>query len=43
MGQTWVISAQDRPHVGPMNLAIKGHIYSQVVWENILTNHVLEM
>ena len=24
MGSTWVLSAPDGPHVGPMNLAIKG-------------------
>ena len=24
MGPTWVLSAPDGPHVGPMNLAIKG-------------------
>ena len=26
MGPTWVLSAPDGPHVGPMNLAIKEHI-----------------
>ena len=25
MGPTWVLSAPDGPHVGPMNLAIKGN------------------
>ena len=25
MGPTWVLSAPDEPHVGPMNLAIEGH------------------
>ena len=25
MGPTWVMSAPDGPHVGPMNLAIRGH------------------
>ena len=24
MGPTWVLSARDGPHVGPMNLAIRG-------------------
>ena len=23
MGTTWVLSAPDRPHVGPMNIAIR--------------------
>ena len=27
MGPTWVLSAQDGPHVGPMNLAIRVHIH----------------
>ena len=25
MGPTWVLSATDGPHVGPMDLAIRGH------------------
>ena len=25
MGPTWVLSAPDGPHVGPMNLAIRGY------------------
>ena len=25
MGPTWVMSAPNGPHVGPMNLAIRGH------------------
>ena len=25
MGPTWVLSAPDGPHVGPMNLAIRNH------------------
>ena len=25
LGPTWVLSAPDGPHVGPMNLAIRGH------------------
>ena len=28
MGPTWVLSAPDGPHVGPMNLAIKGMLLS---------------
>ena len=28
MGPTWVLSAPDWPHVGPMNLAIRGHLES---------------
>ena len=27
MGPTWVLSAPDGPHVGPMNLAIKDSIW----------------
>ena len=27
MGPTWVLSAPDGPHVGPMNLAVREHIY----------------
>ena len=27
IGPTWVLSAPDGPHVGPMNLAIKIHLY----------------
>ena len=26
MGPTWVLSAPDGPHVGPMNLAIRGYL-----------------
>ena len=26
MGPTWVLSAPDGPHVGPMNLAIRGRV-----------------
>ena len=28
MGPTWVLSAPDRPHVGPMNHAIRGDLYT---------------
>ena len=37
MGPTWVLSAPDGPHVGPMNLAIRGvmqlliHVLASVV------------
>ena len=36
MGPTWVLSAPDGPHVGPMDLAIRdtGHC----IWQN---NHVV--
>ena len=27
MGPTWVLSAPDGPHVGPMNIAIRGSSY----------------
>ena len=30
MGPTWVLSAPDGPHIGPMNLAI-----SDIVWANV--------
>ena len=29
MGPTWVLSAPDGPHVGPMNLAIREYTYNQ--------------
>ena len=29
MGPTWVLSAPDGPHVGPMNLAIREILYVQ--------------
>ena len=29
MGPTWILSAPDGPHVGPMNLAIREHIQQQ--------------
>ena len=32
MEPTWVLSAPDGPHVGPMNLAIWGVIYSALCW-----------
>ena len=28
MGPTWVVSAPGGPHVGPMNLAIRGHLWA---------------
>ena len=31
MGPTWVLSAPDGPHVGPMNLAIRGEEQSHVL------------
>ena len=33
MGPTWVLSAPDRPHVGPMNLAIRDYITTKWAWE----------
>ena len=33
MGPTWVLSAPDGPHIGPMNLAIKEHIVIHVIDE----------
>ena len=33
MGPTWVLSAPDGPHVGPMNLAIREDIDSTKYWE----------
>ena len=30
MGPTWVLSAPDGPHVGPMNLAIRGPIFHNI-------------
>ena len=37
MGPTWVLSALDGPHCGPMNFAIRGVIY----YRNASTNRVL--
>ena len=31
MGPTWVLSAPDRPHVGPMNLAIRDILQQYIV------------
>ena len=28
MGPTWVLSAPDGPHIGPMNLSIRGYLKS---------------
>ena len=33
MGPTWVLSAPDGPHVGPMNLAIRDIIHSSAATE----------
>ena len=35
MGPTWVLSAPDGPHVGPMNLAIRDHTHG---WVTVTTN-----
>ena len=32
MGPTWVVSAPDGPHVGPMNLAIRERLHSTLQW-----------
>ena len=32
MGPTWVLSAPDGPHVGPMNLAIWVAYYDRLKW-----------
>ena len=32
MGPTWVLSAPDRPHVGPMNLAIKDLMHNKTAY-----------
>ena len=39
MGPTWVLSAPDRPHVGPMNLAIREcllHLYDVYIGQNYM-------
>ena len=36
MGPTWVLSAPDGPHVGPMNLAIWVYIISTMLQHDIL-------
>ena len=38
MGPTWVLSAPDGPHVGPMNLAIR--VVAQLVIAGLLSRHV---
>ena len=39
MGSTWVLSAPDRPHIGPMSLAIRGTLHiSRTV---LLKEHIL--
>ena len=45
MGPTWVLSAPDGPHVGPMNLAIRGYISNEFLTDSsrnertLLTHH----
>ena len=34
MGPTWVLSAPDGPHVGPMNLAIRDNLHVKVKYAN---------
>ena len=38
MGPTWVLSAPDGPHVGPMNLAIRG--VASILYKMIGTSHM---
>ena len=35
MGPTWVLSAPDGPHVGPMSLAIRVWIVYRTIWHRI--------
>ena len=39
MGPTWVLSAPDGPHVGPMNLPIRDIIWDEslCIYENAIT------
>ena len=34
MGPTWILSATDGPHVGPMNLAIRVYTLMKLLWWN---------
>ena len=45
MGPTWVLSAPDGPHVGPMNLAIRVSVLgrSNLCWFTILTESILSL
>ena len=38
MGPTWVLSAPDGPHVGPMNLAITDVVAYSVAWIDVSQN-----
>ena len=48
MGPTWVLSAPDGSHVGPMNLAIRGDLFSLIIpcitrlTSVVLLYHVIE-
>ena len=35
MGPTWVLLAPDKPHVGPMNLAIRGPGFNELSDRNM--------
>ena len=37
MGPTWVLSAPAGPHIGPMNLAIRGIKYAKAVFIHLST------
>ena len=32
MGPTWVLAAPGGPHVGPMNLAIRGNLWADILY-----------
>ena len=42
MGPTWVLSAPDGPHVGPMDLAVKDYLFQHVgpLWVPMQTTYV---
>ena len=33
MEPTWILSAPDEPHIGPMNLAIKVYTFNLYIWD----------
>ena len=39
MGPTWVLSARDGPHVGPMNLAIRVDFFRVCGWSRVIGWH----
>ena len=42
MGPTWVLSAPDGPHVGPMNLAIRVYLYGRLMCHQTKYGCVME-